>query len=255
MLEKHLIRDDFPRRVKDRFASRSPSQGVQPARDQSYDHCYNYFADTDDLERDNMEKSCAVLGFYLASWGMYRGSTYLSQHTNSSHLQGVVRLAQRYRGALSGVDVDSYSDENVRRAILDVYDHIRRAVFPTGNEQKRSITIVTKIMMALFGCVPAFDNNFETGLRAVLHGHAKMPFSNVLTDKSLQLVAEFYNANRTVIDELHEESRTVAFGGDTVTDHKLTKAKILDMYCYDLGLELLEAARRRRATVTVHRSA
>lgn len=229
MLEKHLMRDDFRDRVEQNFAGRSLSQGVRPGPDQSYDHCYNYFADTEDLERD-MEKSCAVLGFYLASWGMYRGSTYLFKHTNSSHLQGVVRLVQQNRGTLCAIDVDNYTDANVR-AILDVYRDIRRAVLP-GNE--RPFTLVTKIMMAVFGCVPAFDANFVTGFRAVLDGHAKLP-SETLTAESLRLVAAFYRANRTVVDELHEESRTVAFGGDTVTGHNLTRAKILDMYCFDLG--------------------
>lgn len=227
MLEKHLVRDDFRQRVEQTFAGRPLNQGVRPGPDQSYDHCYNYFADTEDLERD-MEKSCAVLGFYLASWGMYRGSTYLFKYTNSSHLQDVVRLVQQRGSALSGIDVDNYTSENVD-AIVDIYRDIREAL--PGNEHGRrpSIILVTKIMMAVFGCVPAFDTYFGICCRAVFDGHAKLP-SGTLTKESLQLVAAFYCANRTVVDGLHEESRTVAFGGDTVTDHKLTRAKILDMY-------------------------
>ena len=35
----------------------------------SFDYCYNYFKTTKDLTKD-FEKSCLMLGFYLASWGM-----------------------------------------------------------------------------------------------------------------------------------------------------------------------------------------
>ena len=44
----------------------------------SFDYCYNYFRTTNDLTQD-IEKSCLVLGFYLASWGMFRGSSFLLQ--------------------------------------------------------------------------------------------------------------------------------------------------------------------------------
>ncbi|MGB5989189.1 MAG: hypothetical protein WBG43_05580 [Marinifilaceae bacterium] len=44
----------------------------------SFDYCYNYFASNKGQALlDDMEKSCLVLGFYLASWGMLRGSSFL----------------------------------------------------------------------------------------------------------------------------------------------------------------------------------
>jgi hypothetical protein len=48
-------------------------------------------------------------------------------------------------------------------------------------------------------------------------------------------LAAFYRANLNDIDTLHNESRTVAFGNDSVTAHKLSRAKILDMFCFNLG--------------------
>jgi hypothetical protein len=44
----------------------------------SFDYCYNYFYKNSDLTKD-MEKSCFELAFYLASWGMFRGSSFLLQ--------------------------------------------------------------------------------------------------------------------------------------------------------------------------------
>jgi len=50
----------------------------------SFDYCYNYFQTfkynnkiLDIAVSDNLQLSCLHLGFYLASWGMLRGSTFL----------------------------------------------------------------------------------------------------------------------------------------------------------------------------------
>jgi hypothetical protein len=50
----------------------------------SFDYCFNYFRSfyensiTSELaSKDNIQKSCLHLGFYLASWGMYRNSFLL----------------------------------------------------------------------------------------------------------------------------------------------------------------------------------
>ena len=230
MPDGSLVRSDFRQRVLEGFAKRPLSEGVQHPRSQSYDHCYNYFADTADPTAD-MEKSCAVLGFYLASWGMYRGSSYLLKYTNSANLIPVVEYVAENRSALSAIDVDSYTDDNIA-AVLDAYRAIKIAVFQDGRHWH--ITLVTKIMVAVFGCVPAFDSSFLRGFRTVL-SRGESVSRNTLNARSLARVADFYQANQVDVDALHHESRTVAFGGSTVTAHKLTKAKILDMYCFDLG--------------------
>lgn len=227
-LEGELERSDFSERVL-AFAGRPLNRGVQPGREQSYDHCFNYFADTQDLEAD-MEKSCAVLGFYLASWGMYRGSSFLLKRTNSSYLSDVVDVIQKCRPELSRIDLNNYTEQSIG-AILDAYRALQEAL-PIGGA--RHITLITKIMVAAFGCVPAFDQFLFKGFQHVLEGKAKMP-SDRLTADSLNILAAFYRANQNVVDDLHQESRTVAFGGDAVTHHKLSRAKIVDMYCFNLG--------------------
>ena len=88
--------------------------GARNGRERSYDHCFNYFADAEDLEAD-MEKSCALLGFYLASWGMYRGSTFLQRETNSSHFVDVIRFIQGSRRTLSSIDIHNYDAATTSR--------------------------------------------------------------------------------------------------------------------------------------------
>ena len=66
----------------------SKDEGRHPlARYASFDYCFNYFQEkhkngeikTIVKDSKNIQLSCLQLGFYLASWGMYRGSTFLLQ--------------------------------------------------------------------------------------------------------------------------------------------------------------------------------
>jgi hypothetical protein len=226
--EAALFRSDF-RELVEELAGGSLSDGVRGPRSQSYDHCFNYFAGTVDLTAD-MEKSCGVLGFYLASWGMFRGSSYLLKCTNSTVFRPVVEYAAAHRETLSAIDLDLY-DEAAIDAMILAYQRIRAAL---NLGSHRHITLVTKIMTVAFGCVPAYDRYFQRGLRRVLDEHAKVPQVS-LTAESLGSLSDIYWANHDVIDELHDESRTVLFDGSGVSRHRLTKAKILDMFCFQFG--------------------
>ncbi len=67
------------------LVGRGKSKGRQPyERFSSFDYCYNHFYSfyrdnrVPELADDrNLQMSCLQLGFYLASWGMLRGSSFL----------------------------------------------------------------------------------------------------------------------------------------------------------------------------------
>lgn len=226
-----LVRRDIRQRVE-HFAGGSLHNGVSGERERSYDHCYNYFQSVALPTEDN-EKSCAVLGFYLASWGMYRGSTFLFRETNSTHFLPVIDYVEEHFDTLSRIDVDGYHQpENLAR-IEAAYTHLRQIVLPEGNT---AITLVTKILAGVFGCTPAYDTYFRTGIRAVTCGRGRESFWR-MTRGSLELLAAFYAANRSDVDALHDESRSWRFADSDSgpTGNKLTKAKILDMYFFDVG--------------------
>jgi hypothetical protein len=63
-------------------------------RYRSWEHCYRYFQDvTPQGLAAQREHAALQLGFYLASWGIYRGSTFLLQHAYTVHLSVVDCLA------------------------------------------------------------------------------------------------------------------------------------------------------------------
>ncbi len=69
----------------------------------SFDYCYNYFKTTKDLTKD-VEKSCLVIGFYLASWGMFRGSSFLLQKS-VKHFQPAIQYIATLEKSVWNIDV------------------------------------------------------------------------------------------------------------------------------------------------------
>src|SRR5687768_10268886 len=69
--------------------------GDVPGRYRSWEHCYRFFRQfaTPGVVIDR-QTAALQLAFYLASWGMYRGSSFLLQYDYTVHLAVVDRLAQ-----------------------------------------------------------------------------------------------------------------------------------------------------------------
>lgn len=125
------------------FVSRFEERHDPYARYASFDYCYNYFHPStgNDLLGD-MEKSCLALGFYLASWGMFRGSSFMLEKSAKNFENLVGYIASQDSCAWS-IDVDSYTSENIE-FLLDQYNEIRTILVPQNTSH---LTLVTKIML------------------------------------------------------------------------------------------------------------
>ena len=137
------------------------------ARYTSFDYCFNYFQSFREQDRaaematsENMQLSCLHLGFYLASWGMFRGSSTLLLKS-VKHYEPVVEVVAAAPPSIWKIDVDCYSDE-VWKAIQRL-DHQIRSAFHHPNGV--SDILVTKVLLGVFGNVPAFDTFFKAGFR------------------------------------------------------------------------------------------
>src|SRR5882672_8997161 len=83
----------------------------------SFDYCYNYFQSFHESGRAeqiadpaNLQVSCLQLGFFLASWGMMRGSTFLAVKS-AKFLEPTVRYIAAAPAVLWNIDLDSYTEE------------------------------------------------------------------------------------------------------------------------------------------------
>ena len=129
----------------------------------SFDHCFNYFRgalESDELRtlinEDDLQLPCLHLGFYLASWGMFRGSADLLQRSSRA-LASTIKLIADAPAHIRDADVSRY-DEDLIDDLLDFGKKLGREL-PGG----MSNTLVTKTLLGVFGCVPAFDRFFCKG--------------------------------------------------------------------------------------------
>lgn len=95
----------------------------------SFDYCYNYFWTTNDPIED-IEKSCLVLGFYLASWGMFRGSSFLLQKS-VKHFEPTIRYIATLDKSVWDIDVDNYDEKNIQTIIGIYKDKLSAETFTT----------------------------------------------------------------------------------------------------------------------------
>lgn len=107
----------------EQIVNRFKSQMAPDDRFTSFDYCYNYFFTTNDLYVD-IEKSCLVLGFYLASWGMFRGSSFLLQKS-IKHFEPTIQFISNVDKSVWKIDVDNYNENNIQ-IIIKIYEEIKK---------------------------------------------------------------------------------------------------------------------------------
>lgn len=211
-----------------KYTAGSVPGSIRPADENyaSFDYCFNYFQSFRDSGRvsdifhpDHVEQSCLQIGFYLASWGMLRGSSFLLGKSARFHRDLLQTIAE-VNGQLWTIDVDSYTQKGIA-LVLDSAAAIRRTL---ARDKWATDTLVTKIMLGVFGCVPAFDTYFCAGLGV-----------GTLNVANLMRVAEFYRIHSELIDDFAQSICTRDFltGNDSIRHY--TKAKIVDMVGFMAG--------------------
>ncbi|MDP2365718.1 MAG: hypothetical protein Q8M94_18365, partial [Ignavibacteria bacterium] len=192
----------------------------------SFDYCYYYFKSINNKKllsnSSNLEKSCLHLVSYLASWGMYRGSSFLLKEKSIKYFEELIRWISQCPPMYWKIDVDNYNNENIK-ILLKIYSSISK-IF--GLSEDRSPVLVTKIMLGVFGNTPAYDRNFRKTFSK--HFSGKPGFTRY-NEKSLIAVREFYSKYHILINQLNSKTKTLDFLTGKKTNTAYTKAKIIDM--------------------------
>lgn len=216
-----MFRTDIETEIKKFKAKSNPDD-----RYTSFDYCYNYFLTTKNLSND-IEKSCLTLGFYLASWGMFRGSSFLLQKS-VKHFEPTVNYISTLDRSVWEIDVDNYNPQNIQ-TIISIYNEIKTHLIINGNAD---LTLTTKILLGVFGFVPAFDNYFCNTFRIITNGQCGFRKVN---KQSLTFIKDFYEANKLIINDLSKQTFTTEFTTGQKTEINYPKAKIIDMYGFTIG--------------------
>lgn len=205
-------------------------------RYRSWEYCYKIFHDahvSDNVDDDFLDYLCLHLSFYLASWGMYRGSSFLLQRDYKVHKPVIEVLLENKFDSLWGIEINQYKNkdnqdklEELVKRIKEIYNEIRLGVKETIPKNDLSDTLVTKVLMGTLGCVPAYDRYFISGVR-----NEKAASGNFNIRSILELV-EFYNKYYNDFEQARKQM--------TVFGMEYPQMKILDSCFWQVGFDLDE---------------
>lgn len=194
----------------------------------SFDYCYNYFRGNSQVILNDIEKSCAILGFYLASWGMMRGSSFLLQKSYK-YFDGLIRYIAYSDNSYWEIQPSEYVEKY--DIIKKIYDDIANEIIEDNN---RGIVLITKIMLGVYGIVPAFDEYFCKCFKNV---EPEVSRFTTFNRDSLRVIQNFYLENQIEIDSLSNDISTKDFLDPTLDRFNYPKAKIIDMYGFVVGTQ------------------
>jgi hypothetical protein len=207
-------------------------------RYRSWEHCYGYFQKHASLDHDI---ASLHLAFYLASWGMYRGSTALLWKDYRIHKLAVSKLLDaKYRTLWNLHLGDSGHDNTTAELIISLSNELKKIyrkqithVNGTKKNYKPSEILITKILLGTVGCTPACDNFFVVGFRK------KQKYSR-FRKKFLCQVFQFYRDHEPAFLETQKAIKEQ--GGIYYPSMKL-----VDMYFWKLGIK--SRTRRRKIRI------
>jgi hypothetical protein len=123
--------------------------------DHQWEHCFRYFSS----KPKDHDLGCLHLSFYLASWGMYRGSAGVRNFDHLVHHPIVEEVLLPRYDSLRGASLDGLL------VALDLIWELAkkiRALYPSSITV--TDTLLTKILMGTLGCTPAYDRYFRAGV-------------------------------------------------------------------------------------------
>ena len=193
-------------------------------RYKSWEHCYSYFSGTA-IDEDH---ACLHLAFYLASWGMYRGSSFLLWKDYLIHREVVRKILTMTQ--LRNIDL-SQSDEQAISDIIEFVAWIKTWYQENITHVNGEVSIVnvtdtlaTKILLGTLGCIPAYDRYFIDGLRTGGIGYSS------LSKRNFSAVVRFYQNN---IPSFKAAQASIQKSSGIL----YPAMKLVDMYFWQIGYE------------------
>lgn len=201
------------------------------ARYRSWEHCYSNFYHARGKADVDMDYLSLQLAFYLASWGMYRGSSFLLQKDYKIHIPVIKELLKEKYDPLMGIKCSDFKKksnqkllEEINDFISEYYDTVRKSVKSQEIKNEVSYTLITKILMGTLGCVPAYDRYFIAGIKN------RKVATGIYNIKSVLQLVDFYEKNADRLDQVQKNM--------AVFDLPYPQMKIIDMGFWQIGYDL-----------------
>ena len=189
-------------------------------RFKSWEHCYKAF-----LENNNHDNLALNLAFYLASWGMYRGSSGLLWKDYKIHIPAI-EIIKNFND-LKSVNWNKPEIEKILALKEQLIKYYGSIDFNNGKEQglkkiNATVTLISKVILGTLGCIPAFDRYFNIGFK-------NNP--NISINQSI-LEELYFN-----IDLKHKEIKKCQAIIKQELNFDYPVMKIIDMYYWQIGFD------------------
>jgi hypothetical protein len=205
-------------------------------RYKSFNHCFLTFrklfeiCKKQDVSDSMLDYSALHLAFYLASWGMYRGSSMLLQKDYLIHVEAIKILLKSDYRCLYSLSPNEYTDitynefDRVVSELSAYYSGIKGKFHNKEKHIGATDTLISKILIATLGCTSAFDRYVKAGM--IL---CKIPYSG-LNSKTIKTLKKVCADNQDTLDSLMNKiKQDNDFGFYPIM-------KLLDSYFFELGL-------------------
>jgi len=164
-------------KISDVIKDLKKSQSATYHRGKSWEHCYEFFRNYRKFRNNDELLDCAALhlGFFLASWGMLRGSSFLLQKDYKFYVSLIKILIDPKYDRLWNFD---FSEKSIKQNIVLLFnlkEKLRKKIIENNkadedNKEHQTDLIITKITMATMGCTPSYDRYLKEGLRKMGRG-------------------------------------------------------------------------------------
>ena len=204
-LSSQLLHDSY----KSFFTYRKSVNDINYSkRYSSWDVCYEYFRDVKSFDK-NSNIAGFHLGFYLASWGMFRGSSEL--------LNSGIKI---YNDLAELLISKKHAD------FIEQYNSIEK--FLEENAISATQTLITKIMLGVYANTPAVDQFFNKTAQKYCVGI----YDKNSAEKVLKKTEGIFNTKIDNGQTIEEFIETLPKGDG------LSKEKILDGMFFQIGMGL-----------------
>ncbi len=189
----------------------------------SWDYCFAFLNRRDEIRRYEALKDTATvhLAWFLASWGMLRGSGDLFWKNYKYLVPVVDELMNPQFDGLVGFDPRAHPKEGLLDGLfghMGIVEAVRRGFMTLDTGFSVSDTMVTKTLLGAMGCSMAYDVNVRNGL-------SKAGLTYNFGRRSLSAAIDFYLDHQSQFED----------AGNLVPHYP--PLKLLDMYFFELGAE------------------
>ena len=207
------------------------------SRFRSWEHCYLVFHKARMNGDANSDYLSLQLAFYLASWGMLRGSSGLLKKDYRVHIPVVEMILEDDYNDLFGISCRDLEQESTLAKLEGLKMRMRKHYREHG--VTLTDTLFTKILLGTFGCVPAYDDYLRKAVK-----HFKIIARQVIpyNRQTITTLADYYIAHEAAFEAVRNAFRL--HGPEAMIYPQM---KVLDMGLWKIGseLDLAEKAKKK----------